>query len=117
MLVSPFKIVDGPSLTVDHILRLTKQPNITSFVEENKISAVLETNQDPNEKALYVKCSEDAMKTLDILKCARVGITMKKYEKDRELFFGRHYRYLSRPGKISKGKHCIMCCFLHQYYV
>lgn len=72
----PFKLVDGPSLTVDHILKLTKQPNITSFVEKNQISAVLEPDQDPKTKALYVEFG-GSVKKLEIVKCSRVGITMK----------------------------------------
>jgi len=112
MLQHPFKVVDGPSLTVDHILSLTKQQSIPDFVQNHGISAV-QDSQDPQTRPLYLSSSDVKLKQRKVLQSARVGLSLKKYQSQKEIYYGRRYRYFTLPQGIKKGKQ-YMIVALHQ---
>jgi hypothetical protein len=108
----PRTIVCGPSLTVDRILELTKQKSITDFVKSYGIEAVPKPGDDVQERALYL-AFDDSLKHREIVKSPRVGLSLRKYATDMEKYFGKHYRYLTLPSKITKGKN-LMTVGLYQ---
>ncbi len=98
------KIIDGPCLSVNHILSLNGTDSIQEFVKGFDFSAT-------NKSKLYIKPTEDLPKR-EIVKSARVGLAMKKKEESQTVFVMKPYRYISLPAKIKKGK-IHMCLALH----
>ncbi|EFA84151.1 hypothetical protein PPL_03225 [Heterostelium album PN500] len=97
-------LVDGPSLTVDNLLREAGEPDIQSFVTKYGTSLLPGEN-----KGMYLTMRDhSSRKKPDVRKpisSGRVGLTMKMYKKDKEFYFGRDYRYIRLPDKVKKGKH------------
>ncbi|KAF2074069.1 hypothetical protein CYY_004638 [Polysphondylium violaceum] len=104
-------IVDGPSLCVDHILKLTKQADIKTFVATAGRSVFESKNP-----LLYLKMLSDvdssAQSSLpkpgrieDMFGSGRVGLTFKRYKPTMEYFIAQNYRFLRYPDKVKKGKH------------
>eukprot|EP01112_Ceratiomyxa_fruticulosa_P018123 TRINITY_DN5756_c0_g1_i2.p1 TRINITY_DN5756_c0_g1~~TRINITY_DN5756_c0_g1_i2.p1 ORF type:complete len:365 (-),score=76.84 TRINITY_DN5756_c0_g1_i2:85-1179(-) len=126
---APFNNVDGPSLTVDYILKTCKVGTIVEFVEKYGISAVeakagessSESEKDKKGKSssdgnkmLFVKYVGDGkIPHLPVLQSARVGLGIKKYKETMEHYFAKHYRFFTQPSKTKKGKH-YMAISLHQ---
>jgi TusA-related sulfurtransferase len=98
------KIIDGPCLSVNHILSLNGTDNIPDFVKGFDFNATAKSK-------LYIKPKEDMPKR-ELVKSARVGLAMKKKEESQTLYVMKPYRYISLPAKIKKGK-IHMCLALH----
>ncbi|EGC40210.1 hypothetical protein DICPUDRAFT_96310 [Dictyostelium purpureum] len=110
--LSDQSIIDGPSLCVDNILKLTNSKDVASFVQDNGRSIFQSENP-----LLYMKLRSEVEKEQpklvlpkvvapnNILSCGRVGLTFKRYKKGQEYFIGGDYRYLRLPDKVKKGKH------------
>jgi len=110
MIEPPCTLVDGPSLTVDHILKTNKVDNIAEFVEKFGVSA------EPKDGArLYVQyVGPNVIPRRDLHNSARVGLSLKKYKPEMEFYFARPYRYYSNPQKLKKGKHYMVVSMIHK---
>eukprot|EP01132_Coremiostelium_polycephalum_P009302 gene9302-11403_t len=116
-------LVDGPSLCVDHILKLTNQKDIHSFVTTNGRSVFQSENS-----MLYLKLRDDVVnsnsnstKTTIIfpnktkpIASGRVGLTLKRYKPKQEFLIGLNYRYIRLPDKVKKGKQYMTVSLLLQ---
>ncbi len=92
-------LIDGPSLTVDHLLRKSGYGEVAALDEEigDRVvwddSAPLTLRQVPKEER-------------SLLRSARVGLTLKRSRPNSEgpRFVLKPYRFLSEPKRIAKGK-------------
>jgi hypothetical protein len=93
-------LIDGPSLCVDHLLARTEAATVAEL--DTAIDA--RPCWDPDNPIHLVWL--DQLRDLPIVKAPRVGLTLKKMKKSEPppRFIMRHYRYLSEPRRISKGK-------------
>jgi hypothetical protein len=93
-------VLDGPCVTVDHILAQTKAASVAvldsiiaarSIWDTSSPLAVVEAEQ-PRDAVVYAT--------------SRVGLSLKKARGRPEMprFLGRSYRFLTEPASISKGK-------------
>ena len=100
-------IVNGCSLCVDHMLKVTEHENIASLdglIAERKIW--------DESSPLHLRFSE-ALPKSDVLATARVGLTLKRMYKFKDMpeYIMKPYRFLTEP-KIKKGKlHTIMALY------
>jgi hypothetical protein len=92
-------LIDGPSLTVDHLLSRTEAATVATLDEAIAGRACW----DPD-NPLRLEMIPVSERTL--LRTARVGLTLKRLRKSPEplRYLLRNYRYLSEPRRISKGK-------------
>jgi hypothetical protein len=92
-------LIDGPSLTVDHLLARTEAVDIPT------LDAAIEGRPcwDPD-NPLHLEMTGEDERTL--FRAPRVGLTLKRLRKspDPPRFLMRNYRFLSEPRRISKGK-------------
>jgi len=103
------ELVDGPSLSVDHLLATTKCASVA--VLDGRIAGrpVWDAT---NPMHLQEESPGDVK---PILATARVGLTLKKAGTDINptKFLVRRYRFLTEPRRLSKGKvHMVLA--LHQ---
>jgi 3-methyladenine DNA glycosylase Mpg len=93
-------LIDGPSLCVDHLLARTEAVTVA------ELDAAINGRPawDPDSPVHLVWLDE--VRRLPIVKSPRVGLSLKKLKKAEAptRFIMRHYRYLSEPRRISKGK-------------
>lgn len=82
-------LVSGPSLVVDHLLRLTGLPDVASLAA--RADALLQL-----QPAAPVPSS--------ILRTARVGLTLKRFEDAKPAYLMRPDRFLNAPAEIKKGR-------------
>jgi hypothetical protein len=96
----PGALIDGPSLSVDHLLARTEAADVATLDEA--IAARPCWDADNPLRLLW----RDEVAQRDIVKCFRVGLSLKKYRKSEPptRYIMRSYRYLSEPRRISKGK-------------
>ncbi|GAM25764.1 hypothetical protein SAMD00019534_089390 [Acytostelium subglobosum LB1] len=97
-------LIDGPSLCVDHLLKVAGEATIDAFVAKHGTSLLPGDNKHMH----LVMRDHAALKKPVVQKpiaSGRVGLTMKLYRKDKEYYFGRDYRYIRMPDKVKKGKH------------
>jgi hypothetical protein len=93
-------LIDGPSLLVDHFLKLTKAATVRVLdsMIANRVA------WDPSNPVRL----EDAEppRTQPLFRCGRVGLTLKNARNKPEAtrFILKPYRYLSEPRKTAKGK-------------
>jgi hypothetical protein len=94
------ELIDGPSLSVDHLLSRTEANDVATLDEA--IEARPGWDADNPLRLLFCDEMQDRL----ILKCFRVGLTLKKYRKSEPPahYVMKSYRYLSEPRRISKGK-------------
>lgn len=94
-------VIDGPSLTVDHLLKLTGHPSVKSL----DVAMGEQPAWQPGPLQLV---ASPELEQRPVLKCLRVGLTLKRRTfKDRDpafAFLFRNYRYLSDPKRTAKGK-------------
>lgn len=93
------KVIDGPSLVVDHILRVTKCSRVAD------LDAALATRRVWDRDApLSIRSSQDL--GLSPLICARVGLSMRRAQLPGSWadYLLKPYRFLSDPVSIRKGK-------------
>lgn len=92
-------IVDGPSLLVDHLLRLCGKATVAEFDEAIGGRLAWEPSS-----PLHFEEGPDLHKA--ILWCARVGLSLRKARpgSTRPKFLTRPYRFLTEPKRTAKGK-------------
>jgi hypothetical protein len=94
------KVVQGPSLTVDHLLARTRTQNV----------AVLDTLIDGRKiwdttSPLAIR-EAVTIRTARVYRSSRVGLSLKRARgiPEAERFVAQPYRFLTEPRAISKGK-------------
>jgi len=100
-------LVEGPSLLVDHVLSTTSFSKIEDLVKSFDLSAE-HLDQSSKTHPMFVGVTEVDLPFLpkkDVVKSARVGLTLKRFKEGKEAYLGRGYRYMINPDTIKKGKH------------
>jgi hypothetical protein len=92
-------LVDGPSLTVDHLLRQTGKATVAEL--DTAIAGLACW-----ESANPLRLEWTPLEERPLLRCARVGLSLRRLRNSTEppRFLIRSYRFLSEPRRISKGK-------------
>jgi hypothetical protein len=94
------QMLDGPCVTVDHMLEKTKAANVAALdgvINERKL-------WDTTAPMHIVEAAKP--RTATVYANSRVGLTLKKAKgkPDAPKFVARPYRYLTEPKEISKGR-------------
>jgi hypothetical protein len=95
----PAKLIDGPSLCVDHLLGTTGARDVASLDQE--IAGRPAWDMDSPLHLVF------ASRRKDFYRSGRVGLTLKYAKtssKDRTSYILRPYRYLTEPRGTAKGK-------------
>jgi len=93
-------LIDGPSLLVDHLLKLTKAASV-------RVLDSMIANRAAWDASSPVRLEDtDSARTQPLFRCGRVGLTLKnaRNKPAATRFILKPYRYLSEPRRISKGK-------------
>ena len=109
-LAEPATLVDGPCKVVDHILAATASPSIDALVSRFDVAI-----EDPARGSpLHLTLDASPRHARPIYATPRIGLTLKKENTSaRRRFLARHYRFLSEPARIQKGKPHLITA-LHQ---
>ncbi|MFO0562832.1 MAG: hypothetical protein U0269_32735 [Polyangiales bacterium] len=100
---SPAKLLDGPCVCVDHLLSLVGHPSVPSFVASYDRDA----DEKPSSPS-YLRVSDAP--DLPLFRSARVGLSLKRgATASRVKFIGAHYRFLTEPARIKKGRVLLVC--------
>lgn len=93
------KLIDGPSLTVDHLLARTKSATVAD------LDGVV-GGRSAWEKDLPLRIEMTEMKDRPLLRTARVGLSLKRLRNSPlpPAYIMKPYRFLSEPKRIAKGK-------------
>src|SRR5829696_6100195 len=93
-------VIDGPSLTVDHILAQTKTASVAALDGVISARSIWDTTS-----PLHV-VEVEKPRTATVYQCSRVGLSLKKAKgkADAPRFVARPYRFLTEPAAISKGR-------------
>lgn len=97
-------LIDGPSLLVDHLLRLCHQKSVSAFDQEIAERLVW----DPT-NPMYLAEAEGSGKPVTV--SARVGLSLRRAGpgSTKPAYLTREYRFLTEPRAITKGKpHLVM---------
>jgi 3-methyladenine DNA glycosylase Mpg len=96
------ELVDGPSLCVEHLLKLTRRATVAKL------------DQSIGERLAWdatspIRIERSPMEPAAVYRSARIGLTLKKATSDtwHRPFIGRLYRYLTEPRRIGKGRHLL----------
>ena len=91
--------IDGPSRTVDHILKETKFASVAVLDAAINGRSVWDATQP-------IPLTDGPPDPRDIFRCARVGLTLKKTKTVGQAWghVFRAYRFLTEPKRIKKGK-------------
>lgn len=93
------KLVDGPSMCVDHVLAGTGHRTIQSLV------AAFDRDADETADSPLCVVMDDDPRDAAVHASPRVGLTLKRgVLADRARFLARPYRFLSEPARIKKGR-------------
>lgn len=93
-------VLDGPCVTVDHLLGLTKAKDVAT------LDALISGRKVWDATApLFIRESAQT-RTAPVYRCSRVGLSLKKAKgkPDAPRFVGRPYRFLTEPRLVTKGK-------------
>jgi hypothetical protein len=93
-------LIDGPSLLVDHLLKLTKAASV-------RVLDSMIANRAAWDASSPVRLEDtDSARTQPLFRCGRVGLTLKnaRNKPAATRFILKPYRYLSEPRKTAKGK-------------
>jgi hypothetical protein len=93
--------IEGPCNVVNTILSNCNYKSIIELVSDEKFSSDI-TN---NTSLLHLKLHKYPIET--IYNGPRVGLTLKKYSRDKCHYIMRNYRFLIHPHKIKKYKHTL----------
>lgn len=93
-------MIDGPSLTVDHILAKT------GFSTVPALDAEIGTRKFWNKSSPLAVRPAETSRDAEVLHTARVGLTLKRSrgKPDAPKYVMLPYRYVSEPRRITKGK-------------
>lgn len=102
-------VIDGPSLTVDHLLAQTKAADVATLDAAISGRSVWDTTS-----PLAIRLSATP-RTAPVYQTARIGLTLKRSRGKPEApkFVMRPYRFLTEPRRIGKGKPQLVLA-LHQ---
>jgi 3-methyladenine DNA glycosylase Mpg len=94
-------LLDGPCMCVDHILSLTEKPSVSALVDSFDRSVDAPAG---GESPLHVTV-DATPRAATVVESPRVGLTLKRGASDpRVRFLAEHYRFLSEPSRIKKGR-------------
>jgi hypothetical protein len=97
-------LIDGPSLLVDHVLRLCKSNSVAELDGRIGTRPAWDSSS-----PMYFEETESYAK--GILACARVGLSLRRAWPGTTMpsYLTRPYRFLTEPTRIAKGKpHMVM---------
>jgi len=110
----PGELIDGPCKVVDHILAVTASSSIETLVSRFDTTIEHRTGRLP----LHVELDVGPGRAAPIYATPRIGLTLKKANSPvRRRFIARHYRFLSEPARIRKGKSHLITALHQQGYV
>ena len=93
------EMIDGPSLTVDHLLEKTKAAGVAA------LDAMIAARKlwDSTSPLFVRECPEP--RAAEVFTSSRVGLSLKKAKgkPDAPRYVGRPYRFLTEPADIAKG--------------
>jgi 3-methyladenine DNA glycosylase Mpg len=103
-------LIDGPCMVVDHILGVTASPSIDALVSRFDVTIEDTDRRSP----LYLALAAGSGPSQTVYATPRIGLTLKKGTTEaRQRYIARHYRFLSEPARIRKGKPHLITA-LHQ---
>ncbi|KAG0348575.1 hypothetical protein BG005_011426 [Podila minutissima] len=102
-------IIEGPCLVVDQVLKHTNSKMIINLVDNASFSKSIFSE---TSLLRIVPTKQKIIRPL--IKCPRVGLTLKKADKERVDYLMREYRYLNIPEQHSKGKPYIILALHRQ---
>jgi hypothetical protein len=93
-------IIDGPSLTVDHVLARTRAKNVP------ELDGIIGGRKVWDASSPLAIRESSKTRSSPVYQCSRVGMSLKRAIGKREAlsFVARPYRFLMEPLRISKGK-------------
>lgn len=93
-------LLDGPCVTIDHLLAKTKTASVAALDGLINARAVWNTTS-----PLHI-VEADPPRAAPVVACSRVGLSLKKAKgkADAPAFVGRAYRFLTEPRLIAKGR-------------
>lgn len=93
-------VLDGPCVTVDHILAQTKAASVAA------LDGLINGRALWDATAPVHVAEAESPRTAPVYECSRVGLSLKKAKgvADAPRFVARPYRYLTEPRAISKGR-------------
>ncbi|KAG0074014.1 hypothetical protein BGZ93_001828 [Podila epicladia] len=103
------KIIEGPCLVVDQVLKHTNSKMIINLVDNASFSKSIFSET----SLLRIVPTKQKIIRL-LIKSPRVGLTLKKTGKERVDYLMREYRYLNIPEQHSKGKPYIILALHRQ---
>ena len=107
------KVICGPCLVVDHILKLTGSATINILVENNMKDDISVFGDKTNQLSLY---PTEESRDETIIHTGRVGLYMTKKSckiEDQAEYVFRNYRSVAEPTKVSKGRHLMALALIH----
>src|SRR5262249_14366674 len=102
-------VIDGPSLTVDHLLAQTKAKDVAT------LDQMIAARKVWDESAPLAIRESSSPRTANVYPSSRVGLSLKKArgKPDAPRVVARPYRFLTEPRAISKGKaHLVLTLYL-----
>ncbi len=102
-------VIDGPSLTVDHLLACTRAANVAA------LDGMIAARAAWDSSAPLVVRDAVPQRTSVVLATARVGLSLKRTRNpDAPRYVMRPYRYLTEPRQLTKGKPHMVLALHHQ---
>lgn len=99
------RLIDGPSKVVDEILLQYKESKVRDLLEH------IDVDIDGNDFELVSKVNDK----IELFKCPRVGLSLKKNSEKKISYLLRDYRYLKYPELSKKGRPFIIAsAVVHQ---
>jgi hypothetical protein len=104
------RVIDGPSLCVDHLLKLTGYRSVTDL--DGAIGGQKAWDEDSPLRIRDAVVSHD----WHIYSSPRVGLTLniQRQQNERRDYISRAYRFLTEPRLIKKGKRQMVLGLHHQ---
>lgn len=98
-------LIDGPSLSVDHLLQRTKMPNPAGLD-----AAIAGRSVWDRDSPLFLMAL-DSSEPVVVYQSARVGLSLKRHGPGTlgPVYLHRPYRFLTEPKRIRKGRSHLVC--------
>lgn len=92
-------LIDGPSLTVDHVLARTKAAGVA------ELDARIAGRSIWDESSPLAVRTVTTPRTAEVISTSRIGLSLKRtHTPDALRFVMRPYRYLTEPRRVTKGR-------------
>jgi hypothetical protein len=103
-------VIDGPSVTVDHLLSQTKTKSVA------ELDKLIGTRRVWDRSAPLSVAAAKPTREAAVYRTSRVGLSLRKAKgvPAAARFVGRPYRYLTEPKAISKGKVHLVLALYHR---